>query len=163
RAGGQEDVTLLGSAPAGAQDASFLSANREKIFYALAIAATVFLLPFSLNNFWQGRHLLGLVTGGVAACFIVNALAIYRGKLPPVPVVFICLPALAGLALSMSTQGLVGILWSYPAMLLFHFVLERRFANLFNACIVLVAGPFAYQQFGPALAGRVVATLTLTI
>ena len=63
---------------------SLLTANRETIFYALAITGTLFLLPFSVNNFLQGRHLFGVATSAVVAGFVINVLAIYRGKPPPV-------------------------------------------------------------------------------
>ena len=37
-------------------------------------------------------------------------------------------------------RGLLGIFWSFPAILLFHFVLERRVANLLNVVFVVVVG-----------------------
>ena len=42
------------------------------------------------------------------------------------------------LAYIMWARGEVGIFWAYPAALLFHFILERRAANLFNASVVAI-------------------------
>ena len=160
---GRSGRDVLSPGAARLAESAFLRANRERIFYSLALAGTLFLLPFSINNFVQGRFWLGIATTTVVICFIANALAVYRSRMPPVPAAFVFLPALAGLGISMNTQGLVGILWSYPSILVFHFILERRIANLFNLSIVLMATPFAYQHLGIELTARVVMTLLMTI
>src|SRR5262249_53334778 len=77
--------------PSGPADPGFLSANREKIFYTLT-AGNLLMLPFAVNHFLQGRHLLGVATTAMTACFAINAVAVYRGKTPPVPLVLVLLP-----------------------------------------------------------------------
>jgi len=149
--------------PVQSGEAAGDDSNRNRIFYALAIAGTLLLLPFSVNNFLQHRELLGFVIALLVASFIANALAVRAGWSPPVPAGLMFVPVLAALGIAMSTQQLIGILWSYPALLLFHFILARRTANLFNAAIVLMAGWFSYHQLGPELCVRVVVTLLLTI
>src|SRR5262249_10281302 len=72
-------------------------------------------------------------------------------------------PAIPMLAYIMWARGEVGIFWAYPAALLFHFILERRAANLFNALVVLITTFFAYQSYGTDVALRVIVTLLLTI
>jgi PAS domain S-box-containing protein len=86
----------------------------------------------------------------------------FRGR-RLIPAAFVFLPVLAVLGYAMWVRGEVGIFWAYPAILLFHFILERRIANVFNASIVLMAAPFADLWFGPDIALRVTATLLLTI
>jgi PAS domain S-box-containing protein len=159
-------MTVPASSPlvlSSAQEDGFIAIHRQKIFMGLSMAGVLFLLPFSVNNFIQGRVLLGLATTTVVICLLVNAVAIYLGRQPPLPVSFIFAPSLLGLGTAMYGQGLIGILWSYASILLFHFVLTRRTANFFNATIVLTATPMAWMHLGPGTAARVAMTMLLVI
>ncbi|HWA37902.1 MAG TPA: hypothetical protein VG873_08575, partial [Burkholderiales bacterium] len=128
----------------------------------LAIIGGAFLLPFSLHHLLQGRLLLGGVTTGLALWFLVHGLAVHFGRrIVPAWVIFV--PALGVLGFAMRQQAELGLFWCYPAMLLFHFVLARGAANLFNAVVVAMAVPFAWATFGPPIALRIAATLLLTI
>ena len=54
--------------------------------------------------------------------------------------------ALIGLIAAIPVRGSATVLWTYPAILLFHFVLERRVANaiptrLYNICCNLFPSP----------------------
>lgn len=140
-----------------------LAGYRHRIFYGLAVAGGLLLLPFALNNLLQGRLALGLLTVVVVAIFLVNAVAIYRGQAPPVPVVLAFLPAAVALVLSVRLQGVIGVLWTYPAMIMFHFALERRTANILNVLLVSGMVPLAYSTLGAELALRVAVTMVLTI
>ena len=62
-----------------------LALYRERIMYATATAAAVFLLPFSVNAFVQGNPALGV--GIFCAVFLlgIDAFAIYLKKSPPIP------------------------------------------------------------------------------
>ncbi len=141
---------------------SFFAAKSERDFFALAITGMAFILPFTINNFVQGRHLIGVVTTGLVVWFLANGIAVYRGRrlMPPA---FVFLPALAVLGFALWARGEVAIFWAYPAILLFHFILAQRVANFFNAAVVLMAVPAAYASFGQDIALRVAATLILTI
>lgn len=143
--------------------AEFVEAYGPQVFLALSIAGTMFLLPFAISHFLQGHVLLGSASTLVGGFIIVNALAIAMGHRPPFNAAFIFAPALVALAVAMRDQGLIGILWSYAALLLFHFVLPRRTANLFNATIVLVAVPMSWAHLGPEITARVAVTLGLTL
>ena len=140
-----------------------LTAYRGRIFYSLAIAGAVVLLPFSINNFLQGRLWLGVATSFVVSSFFVNAYATWKGRKLPVPPVLVFLPAAVALLLSVQRQGLIGVLWTYPAMVLFHFVLDRRLANVFNLGLLVAITPLAYPFAGTRLTVRIFATLALTI
>src|SRR5688572_27687933 len=137
-------------------------ARNEGTFVALAILGGLAIVPFSINNFVHGRLALGITNGALAAWFLLHGIAVYRGRrlLPPA-VVFV--PAIAMLAFAMHQRAEVGIFWAYPAALLFHFILARRAANLFNALVVLIATLYAWLAYGPDVALRVGVTLVLTI
>lgn len=141
----------------------FVEAHQQRIFLGLAVAGTLLLGPFAVNNFFQDRVLVGIVTITFVACLLVNAFAIARGRAPVVPASLIFFVSLIGLAVAMYNNGLIGILWVYPGILLFHFVLPRRTANLFNVTLVLLTVPLAWMHLGPALMARVAVTLVLLI
>ena len=143
--------------------AGFIEAHRQKIFLGLSVAGTLLLGPFAVNNFFQGRLLLGVITSAFVACLVANAYAIFRGRAPLVPATAIFAGSLVGLAVAMYNIGLVGILWVYPGILLFHFMLPRRQANLFNATLILVTIPLAWMHLGPQLTARVAVTLTVLV
>jgi signal transduction histidine kinase/DNA-binding NarL/FixJ family response regulator len=149
--------------PAQAFASGFAEEHRQGIFLGLAIAGTLLLGPFAINNFLQGRLVLGIASSTFVVCLLVNALAIARGRKPLVPMAVIFLALLLGLATAMYKLGLIGILWVYPGILLFHFMLPRRQANAFNATLVLLTVPMAWMHLGPQLTARVAVTLVLLV
>lgn len=141
----------------------FADAHRQKIFLGLSVAGTLLLGPFAINNFFQDRVGLGIATSFVVACLLVNAFAIVRGRKPIVPAAAIFAASLFGLATAMYHNGWIGILWVYPGILLFHFMLPRRTANIFNVTLILVTIPLAWMHIGPELTARVAVTLTVLV
>jgi hypothetical protein len=105
------------------------------IFVGLSIAGILLLGPFAVNNFFQDRVLVGIATSTFVACLLANAIAIARGRRPPFSPTVIFVASLVGLVTAMYNNGLIGILWVYPGILLFHFVLPRRTANVFNVTL----------------------------
>jgi CheY-like chemotaxis protein len=141
----------------------FAEAHRQKIFLGLSVAGMLLLGPFAINNFFQDRVIVGLVTSFFVVCLLVNSLAIARERQPPVPATALFIASLIGLVTAMYQNGWIGILWVYPGILLFHFMLPRRTANLFNVTLVLVTIPLAWMHIGPQLTARVAVTLTVLI
>ena len=152
-----------GEAPGRFHPEGFVEAHREKIFMGLSITGTVLLGPFAINNFVQGRLILGVVTTAFVLCLLINAFAIARGRHALVPPEAIFIASLLGLGAAMYRNGLIGVLWVYPGILLFHFMLPRRRANLANITLILVTVPFAWMQLGPELTARVAVTLALLV
>ena len=142
---------------------SFVDAHRHKIFLGLSIAGTLLLGPFAINNFFQDRVLLGVITSAFVVCLLANAYAIARGRDALVSGTAIFVGSLLGLATAMYNNGLIGILWVYPGILLFHFMLPRRRANLFNLTLVIMTIPLAWMHLGPQLTTRVGVTLILLV
>jgi signal transduction histidine kinase/CheY-like chemotaxis protein len=141
----------------------FVEAHRQRIFVGLSIAGILLLGPFAINNFFQDRVLVGIATVTFVLCLLVNTICIARGRRSVVSPMVIFIASAIGLATAMYNNGLIGILWVYPGILLFHFVLPRRTANYFNVTLVLLAVPMAWMHLGPALMARVAVTLTLLI
>lgn len=142
---------------------AFIEAHRQKIFLGLSVAGTLLLGPFAINNFFQDRVPLGIFTSSFMLGLLANAFLIARGRQPLVPATVIFFASLVGLATAMYNNGLIGVLWVYPGILLYHFMLPRRTANLFNVTLILVTIPLAWMHLGPAVTIRVTVTLALLV
>jgi CheY-like chemotaxis protein/PAS domain-containing protein len=140
-----------------------VAAYREKILYALALVGALVVAPFSIGNFIKGYLLIGCLSMAVVLVFVADAIAIYLRRRLPVPIPAAFALVVAALAIAVWERGLLGIFWSFPAILLFHFVLERRIANLFNATFVAVVGGVAFYTMASDVALRIVAGQLLTI
>jgi len=140
-----------------------LAIYRERILYATATAAAVFLTPFSVNAFVQGRLALG--TGILCAVLLlgIDALAIYLKKSPPLPLILLLVPAIPGMGLALKLQGFFGALWCYPMVLLFTFSLSQRVANAGNIVLLVSMTALVYHFIGLEYTIRFFMTLTLTI
>ena len=140
-----------------------LAPYRGRIMYGLATAAAVCLLPFSVNAFVQENY--GLGVGILCAVLVlgIDALAIYLKKSPPIPLILLLVPIVAGTAISLKTQGFFGALWAYPTVVLFTFSLSRRMANVGSILLLLIVSALVYRYIDLAFTIRFFATLTLTI
>src|SRR6266404_4253618 len=105
-----------------------LLAYRDRLMFAISLVGVIALLPFSLNDFFQGRYILGWAIFSVVVVLGVDAIAFKMGKAPPLPYALLLLPAAAAITISLRTQGVIGAFWCYPTVLFFHFVLSRRLA-----------------------------------
>ncbi len=140
-----------------------LAPYRGRIMYGLATAAAVCLLPFSVNAFVQENY--GLGVGILCAVLVlgIDAFAIYLKKSPPIPLILLLVPIVAGTAISLKTQGFFGALWAYPTVVLFTFSLSRRMANVGSILLLLIVSALVYHYIDLAFTIRFFATLTLTI
>ena len=139
-----------------------LSVYRSRIIYTLALATLIFFVPFAINNFFQGRIVIGIGTCSMVLILAVDAIAIYRKKNPPLPVQLMILPIVPTIVLAARAQGFGPILWCYPALLLFHFILARHVANALTVVLLVVLAPVSYRAAGPAVTLRLLMTLALT-
>ena len=126
----------------------------------VAVTALIFLTPFSINNFFQGRYVLGAGSLAIVAMLAVNAWGTSRGRYNPALTFLSIVPAiLFFLVIAFRKQGIIGALWCYPAVISFYFMLPERKAWLANAAILCVALPMAWTVLEFPLAARVAATL----
>ncbi len=133
---------------------------RIRSTWGVALTSVLLLTPFSVNNFLQGRDLLGLGSAAIVAVLAFNAWASSRGRYYPLLTLFALLPAvLAFLVVAFQQQGVIGALWCYPAVLAFYFMLPERQAWLANIAVLAVALPQGWQQLDHELAARLAATL----
>lgn len=139
-----------------------LDRYRRQIFYLLATLAAVFMVP-TANHFLQGRWPQGLATATLNLTLLVNAWCYFRQRPPVIPAWMILGPVLIALVMAIRVQGFQGVLWAYPAILLFHFLASRLVANLFNLGIVATVVPVTWVALGDGIGMRVGVTLMLVI
>ena len=140
-----------------------LAHEREHVMYALSAVALVVLVPFAVHSVLRGRWLLAAAVAGVVAPIAVDALAIRAHRPPPVPYVLLLVPITVAVVLSLTTQGVIGAFWCYPAVVFFFSVLNRRTANVSSAVLLLISTVMAYRLLGGRIAVRFAASLVLTI
>jgi diguanylate cyclase (GGDEF)-like protein len=144
-----------------AQEDHPLAAFRERAVYVLAFATLIVLLPFAVNNFVQGRVVVGIGTAVIVLIFAVDAVAIYRRRRPPVPLQLLVVPALPTILVAAKQQGFGPILWCYPALLILFFAVSRPVANLVTLAMLAALTPLSLQSAGPQVTVRLLVTVTL--
>lgn len=126
----------------------------------IALTALVVLTPFSINNFYQTRYLLGVGCVFILSLLTYNAWSVYQRNVVPWTTPGLLCPAIVGfLATSFAQQGVVGAFWCYPALISFYFMLSERHARLLNLVLLCAIIPVAFHTISTPLAIRVTATL----
>lgn len=127
-----------------------------------ACAAAVLILPLSINHLIQGRWVVGIAAFAVVLVLSLNAIYILRGRFYPVIIFSSLVPTvIVAIYLVIEDQKFIGILWCYPAIIVFYFVLTERLALLTNILLLLVVLPLAGYVLEAAIALRAVITLNL--
>jgi len=140
-----------------------MRAHRNRMFQWLALAIIVLLTPFGVNHFLQGRILVGLAVMGVIAVLAVNAIAIRRNREPPISPAVVFVPLAAAIWSAIVAQGVNAALWTYPSVLLAHYTLPRRVANIVSGILTGLFSALVFVYVAPDTAARIFATLLLTI
>ena len=104
--------------------------DRERVVERIALVSCLVLAPFLAYGLLQGRLLQASAGVVLLAALMADALALRRGASPPVPFPLLFLPILAAISVTVASQGIIGILWAYPALMSCHFVLSRRAFSL---------------------------------
>lgn len=134
--------------------------HRTHIF--LAAGAVLFLLPFSVNNFFQDRFLLG-----AASLFIVLLLAFSAWTLARCTTVnralslAIVFSIISFIYFCFNRQGSLAVFWCYPSVVVFYFILPEAQARAVNLLALAALLPEVWQFLRPELALRAMVTLLL--
>ena len=132
----------------------------RKSTLAISILALLFISPFAISHFLQGNILLGvsatIIMTILAACFWSTSRGHYYIGLnlyfmTPIIIMF--------LGYSVLEQHIIGILWCFPALFAFYFMLPERKAWLSNGILIAVILPCAFISLDLPLFARTVATL----
>jgi diguanylate cyclase (GGDEF)-like protein len=131
--------------------------------YALSVIFVAALLPFAFHNLGRGR--LGLATAMFAVIVPValDAWALHRRRVPPIPYALLLVPIAVAVVISLATQGVIGALWCYPVVVFFFFVLRRTAANVCSVALLLIATVMVYRTLTVRITVRFAVSLVLTI
>ena len=133
---------------------------RAKATLGVAVTALILVTPFSFNNFFQSRYILGFGSLAIIALLVVNAWNIRRGRYNPMFAFVGLAPAvIMFLALSLHKQGIIGALWCYPAILSFYIILSERQAWTANVVLLVATLPQIWMVLEQPVAIRVAITL----
>ncbi len=95
----------------------------------IVFAAVVLFPGFSINNFLQGRPLLGVLSLGIVGVLVGNSLLVAKKGYNALRTFAIQVPIiLFFIGTVFVYQGVIGALWSTPALLSFYFMLLQRYA-----------------------------------
>ena len=133
---------------------------RVKTIVGVAFVVFVFLMPFSIYNFFLERYILGVGSLSVVLLIAINAWNCWYGRYYPLMILFGLAPiSVVFLGFTIYQQGLIGLLWCYPAVICFYFMLPERYAWGANIILLVMALPMSWQFLDIALAARATATL----
>src|SRR6185436_15020298 len=119
---------------------------RAPILYPIAVLGSAIFLPLAVVDYFRGKVAISALLLCLVAMLVVDAIALHRRKAPPVPFATLLIPGCAAVAFSMATQGIYGVLWSFPVVLLSFFVLPRRFANVVSLTLLLAGVAMSAQS-----------------
>jgi diguanylate cyclase (GGDEF)-like protein len=140
-----------------------LEAYRDRAMYLMSVVALGAITPLVVHNIVRGRYLLAASIACVLAGLAIDAAAIRRRRRPPLPYIFMAIPAAFAIGLALKTQGVIGIFWCYPLVLGFYFVLRRRIANYCSFAFLVGATLGIHHWIGDEPAVRFFLSLALTI
>lgn len=144
--------------------------NRIKYFqnfrilssFSISVLGVVFLPPFGINNFLQGRIPLGILSFAVIGICLINSIAILKGRyLDWITTLFLVPALIIFLAMAIYKQKIIGVLWTYPAIISINFMLGERKAWLATATLLSVSIPLIFVTIELPVAIRASFTLLL--
>lgn len=140
-----------------------LAPYRDRIMLSMGAVSVILLVPFVINNLVQGRLVVALVILLILVITLIDVFALWRGRQAPVPYALLLLPFVVGISAAVVTQGVPGIVWSYPVVVYCYFVLGRRTAIVCSLAFLLYVTAISLYFIDSALALRLFGSLLLTI
>ncbi len=117
--------------------------------------ACLLLIPFCINNFIQGRIILGFVTLSVAIVTAIDAWLCYQEKYNKTINLYVVAPCfIIAITLLLSELGVAGSYWVPLAVLAFYFMLPEKNAWIFNIVFMLLIMPIAWNVLEQSTAIR---------
>jgi diguanylate cyclase (GGDEF)-like protein len=140
-----------------------LGEYRDRIMLPMASASALMLMPFAIQGLIGGRTLQGLFSAAVSVPLAVDALALWRGRKPPIAYGWILLPIAAAIGTALLEQGVYGAMWCYPAILFCYFVLPGWQATVGSVGLLVVTSGLVWRVLGGPTACRFTVTSGLSV
>ncbi|TDR16358.1 GGDEF domain-containing protein [Marinicella litoralis] len=143
------------------QQNEFSVLNKSALW--LGNVALVFITPFAINNFINGPLNVAVASFIVTAVFLFNTFTVLVWKKYYSNISFFVLSPVILLFcyFSIPAQGIIGVLWSFPGIICFYYLLPERQAWLINIVAIVLCTYLSFNTFDHGLALRISATLSL--
>ena len=143
------------------QQSEFSALNKSAMW--LGNVALLFITPFAINNFLNGRISVSIATLCIMGIFAFNTFTVvFWKKYYANTSLYLLSPAIMVFAyFAIQAQGIIGVLWSFPALVCLYYLLPERQAWIVNVLVLSVCTYMAFLHFEKGLAWRIFATLSL--
>ncbi len=150
---------MTGSLPHKSELESDL-AQRAAAAKGISLVTVVIGTPFIIANLVQGYHVLAVTSIAATLLLVAHALAIRDSPGAVKYTTLLIIPAgLVCLAAAVHCRGTLGLLWTYPVIIGFYCLLERRLAWGANIAVVITVVPYVLLNSELELALRTVTTI----
>ena len=140
-----------------------LAEYRMHSYRRVTTVLVLILLPFIVNTFYQGRYVIGIFASITALILISNIISLHQRKKFIIKPGIVTLSMILGILAIIYKLGLIGILWSYPVLVMMFFIHERKTALIFSLFLIVCIILFSFQELGLEITIRVFATMSMIV
>jgi len=144
-------------------DNDALAVHRDGICLRFSQLGTLAMIPFAMLHLVNANWMIFAVNLAISSAMAANAWSLQRRSRAALPFWLLCVAMIAGVLTSAYFQGSYGVLWSYPALFMFFFVLPRRQAVALAAVLLAGVTAVAWVSLGGPLAARLLMSLGITL
>ena len=113
---------------------------------SVALVSVIMLTPYSINNFIQGRYILGILTLLIAVLCTINAWTCYKDRYSLGINLFGIAPAISiTIVLATYELGATGSYWAFLVVLAFYLILPEKLALIANIFFTATVIPVAWS------------------
>ena len=139
------------------------SERRKKFMGPVVLAELIVIVPFVVLHLMAGNYALSASVSLFLMLSIVDAWTVLQDRPVLVPYPYVILVLTLAFFCATKAVGLATVLWSYPAIIAFYFVLPRKTAHIFAVLILLPTTMLIAAEMGFTFAVRVFASQLFTI
>lgn len=134
-----------------------------KMLSQLAIIAIIIIVPFAIFNFIKENYLLGTAASVIVGIFVFNAWAItiHNMYFPKVTFWLLVPTIIFFLYIAISVVGVIGVIWTFPAILGLYCLLPIKKAHISNGILLLIIVPSTYMHIDKVTALSAIAAMFL--
>jgi len=144
-------------------DRDALAAHRDGICLRFSQLGALALIPFALLHLVHANWLMFAVNLALSSAMAANVWSLKHRARAALPFWLLCVATIAGVLIAAYFQGSHGVLWSYPVLFMFFFVLPRRQAVALAAVLLASVTAVATVTLGSALSTRLLMSLGVTL
>jgi diguanylate cyclase (GGDEF)-like protein len=140
-------------------DDDALAAHRDRIRLIFSWLCAITLFPFAVMHLVHANWLMFGINATLVGVILLNVWAMRRNGVPLIPFWSLGCLMVGGSCISVMLQGVNGVLWAFPALFMFFFVLSRSTAMLLGLALLLGITAASAMALGWPLALRIFMSL----